>query len=78
MKNKVVNPLGNYLISFGRNNFLKKFQFIGVQRRTPRNTGITNFFYDTSNQYYFGSGFPPLKLAMNMNWLVFVRVEHHY
>jgi hypothetical protein len=76
MQDKEIDPFGYYIVSADADNFLEVTHFIIIERRSTRNCAITNLRNYAIKHDDFGARFTPLKLAMNVNWLMFVGVEH--
>jgi uncharacterized protein YutD len=77
MQNKEIDPFGYYIVGAGADNFLKVAHFIDAELRTAYDRAISNLRDYTVKHNDFGTGFTPLKLAMYMNWLMLVGVEHN-
>jgi len=76
VKHEEVDPLADDIVGPGTNNFLKVSHFVRLKWRTSDNSAIPNGRNEAIDNDDFCTGFTPLALAMNMDRVVFVCVEH--
>ena len=76
MKHEEVNPFGDDIVSPRADDFFEVSHFVRLQWQASDNSAVADRGNETIDNDKLCPGFTPLTLAMNMNWVVFVCVEH--
>jgi len=76
VKDKEVDPLGDYIVSPRTNHLFKVSHFVGFQRQSPDNPTVADRRDDAIDNNNLGAGFTPLTFAMDMDWIMFICIKH--
>jgi hypothetical protein len=78
VQHKEIDPFANYSLCSRFDQFLKVAVLCGRQRRTPWHWGVTDFLDQPIDHNDFSSHLMTLVLAVDMNRLMLVGVEHDH
>ena len=75
MQNEKIDPLGNDFLGAGNQDFFERSHLGIFKRWSSCDPAVANLRDITIDQDNFSPRFSSLKLAVDMNWLVFVGIE---